>query len=339
MGSARVRRHGYRRRRRHVWRYLAAALTVALIAATVRPAAAPSLRTTAAPQSPMADSMQGRWDLTVRTPEGDRPSWVEMTRSGHEALVGQFVGIVGSARPIARVDVSGDQLRFTIPRQWEEGASDLVVEGRLQGGQLAGTMTLPDGKRYDWIGVRAPALRRAAAPRWGAPVRLINGNGLAGWRAIQGENKWTVSNGVLRTSGSGANLVTDRTFGDFKLHVEFRYPKGSNSGVYLRGRHEVQVQDDFGAAPESHRFGGVYGFIAPSQNVARRPDAWQTYDITLVGRMVTVVANGDTIICDREIPGITGGALDSNEGAPGPIMLQGDHGAVEYRNIVIRPAR
>jgi hypothetical protein len=339
MGTARVRRHGYRRRERHVWRYLAALLTIALVAAIARPASAPSLRPTAAPPSPMVDSMQGRWDITVRTPEGDRPSWVELRRSGHEALVGQFVGVVGSARPVARIDVSADQLRFAIPRQWEEGTGELVVEGRLQEGRLAGTMTLPDGKRHEWTGVRAPALRREATPRWGAPIRLISRNGLAGWRAVDGENKWTVSNGVLRTPGSGANLVTERTFGDFKLHVEFRYPKGSNSGVYLRGRHEVQVQDDFGAEPESHRFGGVYGFIAPSENAAQRPDTWQTYDITLVGRKLTVIANGRTIICDREIPGITGGALDSNEGAPGPIMLQGDHGPVEYRNIVITPAR
>jgi hypothetical protein len=337
MGTARVR--GARRRRRHLWQYLAALLTAALIAATVRPASAPSLRPTAAPPSPTIDSLQGRWDITIRTPDGDRPSWLEMRRSGREALVGQFVGIVGSARPVARVDVSADQLRFAIPRQWEEGAGELVVEGRMQGSQLAGTMTFPDGKRHEWTGVRAPLLRRPATPRWGTPIRLIGRNGLAGWRAVDGENKWTVSNGVLRTPGSGANLVTDRTFGDFKLHVEFRYPKGSNSGVYLRGRHEVQVQDDFGSEPESHRFGGVYGFIAPSKMAARPPDAWQSYDITLVGRMLTVVANGDTIICEREIPGITGGALDSNEGTPGPIMLQGDHGPVEYRNIIITPAR
>jgi hypothetical protein len=68
------------------------------------------------------------------------------------------------------------------------------------------------------------------------------------------------------------------------------------------------------------------------------PDKWQSFDITLIGRMVTVVANGKTIISNQEIPGITGGALDSKEGEPGPIYLQGDHGPVAYRNIVLTPA-
>jgi hypothetical protein len=287
----------------------------------------------AAPRAP--EQLVGRWDLVVSTPEGPRPSWVEIRRSGHEAVVGQFVGIVGSARPISRIVVSGDSLRFSIPRQWEEGSGDLSVEGVLQGERLAGRMTFPDGKQYDWTGARAPSLRRVARPIWGAPVPLLSQNDLGGWRAIQGENQWTVSNGVLSSPRSGANLVTDRSFGDFRLHLEFRYPKGSNSGVYLRGRHEVQIEDNFGSDPDIHRFGAVYGFIPPSEMVARPPGEWQSYDITLVGRMVTVVSNGKTIIFEREIPGITGGALDSDEGAPGPLMLQGDHGPVEYRNITI----
>ena len=148
-----------------------------------------------------------------------------------------------------------------------------------------------------------------------------------------------MKNGVLRSPHSGANIVTDRTVGDFKLHVEFRYPAESNSGVYLRGRYEVQIQDDFGHEPASDRFSGIYGFIEASEIAARRPGEWQTYDITLVGRRVTVVANGRRVICERDIPGITGGALDSDEGAPGPILLQGDHGPVEFRNIILTPAR
>jgi hypothetical protein len=286
-----------------------------------------------------SDQIVGRWDITIRTPEGDRPSWLEIRRSGRETLVGQFVGIAGSARPISRIVANGDSLRFAIPPQWEDGTGDLTVEGRLEGDRLAGAMTLPDGKRYDWTAVRAPSLRRPARPMWGAQIPLLNQNDLGGWRAIQGENQWTVRDGVLSNARSGANLVTDRTFGDFRLHIEFRYPKGSNSGVYLRGRHEVQIEDNFGTEPDLVRFGAVYGFIAPSEMAARPPGEWQTYDITLVGRMVTVVANGRTIIFDREIPGITGGALDSDEGAPGPLMLQGDHGPIEFRNITLTPAR
>ena len=285
------------------------------------------------------DQIVGRWDITITTPDGPRPSWVEIRRSGREALVGQFVGVAGSARPISRIMVSGDSLRFAIPPQWEEGTGDLTVEGRLERDRLAGSMTFPDGKRHDWTAVRAPSLRRQARPTWGAPIPLLNQNDLGGWRAIQGENQWTVRDGILSNARSGANLVTERTFGDFRLHLEFRYPKGSNSGVYLRGRHEVQIEDNFGTDPDLVRFGAVYGFIAPSEMAARQPGEWQTYDITLVGRMVTVVANGRTIIFDREIPGITGGALDSDEGAPGPLLLQGDHGPIEYRNITLTPAR
>ncbi|HEU4632350.1 MAG TPA: DUF1080 domain-containing protein, partial [Flavisolibacter sp.] len=168
------------------------------------------------------------------------------------------------------------------------------------------------------------------------PVRLFNGKDLTGWHAM-GENQWKAENGILRSPKSGANIVTDKSFTDFKLHIEFRYPQGSNSGVYLRGRYEVQVMDSKVVSPVD--LGGVYGFIAPSELVAKAPGEWQSYDITLVGRMVTVVANGKKIICNQEIPGITGGALDSREGEPGPLLLQGDHGPIEFRNIVITPAK
>ena len=284
----------------------------------------------------------GRWDITIQGEGRTLPSWLEVDRSGNEALVGRFVAVVGSARPVSRVEVSGDTLRFAIPPQWEGGSGDLSVAGHLAGdsAHMAGTITFPDGKQYPWTAVRAPELRRTGTPAWGSPVRLFDGKSLAGWRTEGGAaNQWEAANGVLRSPRSGANLVTERAFGDFRLHIEFRFPKGSNSGIYLRGRHEVQVEDDETLASASHRFSGVYGFIAPSENVSRGPGQWQSYDITLVGRMITVVANGKRVICDQEIPGITGGALDSNEGEPGPLLLQGDHGPIEYRNIVLTPAR
>jgi hypothetical protein len=280
----------------------------------------------------------GRWDIAITTPDGTKPSWLEIESSGRDAVVGRFVGIVGSARPIARIVANADSLSFSIPHQWEEGNGDLSVTGKLQGNGLAGTMTFPDGKTYSWTAVHAPRLVRST-PRWSAPIRLLHANDLGGWHASGPSNQWKVVNGVLSSPRSGTNLVTDRTFGDFKLHVEFRYPKESNSGVYLRGRHEVQIQDDFGNEPANDRFSGIYGFISPSVIAAKPAGEWQSYDITLVGRMVTVVANGRQVICNQEIPGITGGALDSNEGAPGPLFLQGDHGPVEYRNIVVTPAR
>lgn len=278
----------------------------------------------------------GRWDITIQTPEGDRPSWLEIRRSGSQTFVGRFVGIVGSARPIARVEVRGDQVRFAIPPQWEQGTSDLSVEGRVHGDRLTGTMTFPDGARFVWTAGRAPALRRSTEPEWGEPIRLV-GTDLTGWRVL-GENRWSVADGVLRNAESGGNLVSERRFTDFKLHVEFRYPRGGNSGVYLRGRHEVQIVDSLTAEPANDLLGAIYGFIPPSEIAAKPAGEWQSFDITLVGRMVTVVVNGKTVICDREIPGITGGALDSDEGAPGPLMLQGDHGPIDYRNITLTPA-
>ena len=281
----------------------------------------------------------GRWDITLTTPTGTAPSWLEIDSSGTDALVGRIVGIVGSARPISEIIVEGDSLRFAVPRQWEGGSGDLRVVARLQGDRLVGRMTFPDNTTSDCQGVRAPRLVRTAPPAWGAPIRLLNQNDLNGWQPMGATNQWVVRGGVLSSPRSGVNLRTAQTFGDFKLHIEFRYPKESNSGVYLRGRHEVQIEDDYGAEPDSHRFSGIYGFIAPSQVTAKPAGQWQTYDITLIGRMITVVANGKEVISNQEIPGITGGAIDSNEGAPGPIYLQGDHGPIEYRNIVITPAR
>jgi hypothetical protein len=281
----------------------------------------------------------GRWDITLTTPTGTAPSWLEIDSSGREALVGRITGIVGSARPISEIITQGDSLRLAVPRQWENGNGELRVVGRLQGNRLLGRMTFPDNSTLNWQGVRAPLLVRAHAPAWSAPITLLDQNDLNGWLAMGSPNQWVVRNGVLSSPKSGVNLRTSRTFDDFKLHIEFRYPKESNSGVYLRGRHEVQIEDDYGQEPDSHRFSGVYGFISPSEIAAKPAGQWQTYDITLIGRMVTVVANGKMVICNQEIPGITGGAIDSNEGEPGPIYLQGDHGPVEYRNIVITPAR
>lgn len=312
-----------------------------LLAALLLPGvSAAQRRAVPAPAAPARDERTvGRWDITINTPNGNAPSWLEVEPSGRDALVGRFVGIVGSARPISQIILSGDSFRFAIPHQWENGSGQLSVNGRIQGNRLAGSMTFPDGKTATWTGVRAPRMVRTGAPVWGAPINLLHANDLGGWHPTGPNNQWVVRNGVLTSPHSGVNIQTDRTFSDFKLHIEFRYPKESNSGVYLRGRHEVQIQDDYGQEPWNDRFSSIYGFLTPSEIAAKPPGQWQTYDITLIGRMVTVVANGRTVISNQEIPGITGGAIDSNEGSPGPLFLQGDHGPVEYRNIVLTPAR
>lgn len=280
----------------------------------------------------------GRWDITINIDGKDYPSWLEIHQSGFSTLVGEFVGIGGSARPIAKINYNNNIITFTIPPQWEPGSNDISFEASYTSDSLLGTLTSSNGKTYTWTAARAPLLQRTSEPVWQKPVTLFNGKDLSGWHT-EGKNQWVVKDGVLSSPQSGSNLITDQTFNDFKLHIEFRYPAGSNSGVYLRGRYEVQIEDSHGDEPYKNVFSGIYGFIAPTEIAAKKPGEWQSYDITLIGRMVTIVANGKTVICNREIPGITGGAMNSREGEPGPLFMQGDHGPIEYRNIVITPAK
>ncbi len=281
----------------------------------------------------------GRWDLTVASPQGSRPSWLEVQLSGTRTLVGRFVSVAGSARPISKVNVTGDTFSFSIPPQWERGDQDLHVEGKADGDRLAGWLTDPGGTRMTWTAVRAPSLFRTGVVEWGDPIEIFDGLDTKGWHAQQGTSQWTAVDHTLTSAKSGVNLVTDRTFTDFALHVEFRYPAGSNSGVYLRGRYEVQIEDTAGLENSSEHLGGIYGFLTPSRDVARKAGEWQVFDVTLTGRHVNVILNGETIIANQEIPGITGGALDSDEGAPGPVLLQGDHGPIEFRKLILRPAK
>lgn len=282
--------------------------------------------------------IEGRWDLVISKDGKELPSWLEVRHSGNKTLVGRFVYAFGSARPISEVKFADGKFSFSIPPQWEPGDANMSFEGTVGSGTLTGKMTYTDGKSYAFTGTRAPSLKRDKEPEWSKPVSLFNGKDISGWHA-EGENQWVVENGVLKSPKSGANLVSDTRYNDFKLHVEFRCPKGSNSGIYLRGRYEVQIIDSKGAEPEDGLFAGVYGFLTPNEMVAKDPSEWQTYDITLVGRTVTVVANGKSVITGQLIPGITGGAIDSKEGEPGPLMIQGDHGPIEFRNITITPAK
>lgn len=282
----------------------------------------------------------GRWDLTVDMGGGRMvPSWLEVKLSGHSTLVGAFVAEGGSARPVSKVNFADNKISFSIPPQWESSANDMQFEATLENDRLTGTIISSTGNRYAFTGERAPLLKRTKPAVWGKPIKLISGNTTSGWHADRSQNQWEVKNGILASAKPGANIITNQKFNDFKLHIEFRYPAGSNSGVYLRGRYEVQVEDNYGKEPASTYFGGIYGFLTPNEMAAKPAGEWQVFDITLVGRLVTVVANGKEIICRQSIPGITGGALDSKEGDPGPIMLQGDHGPVEYRNIIITPAK
>lgn len=280
----------------------------------------------------------GRWNITISTPNGHNAAWLEIEKYGSLPLFGTF--LVGSTpQPISKIIFlpKSQKYSFTIPPH-------LHMEFRLKNkNRLVGWMAYSNGSKLHWTATRAPQLKREAPPEWGKPIHLLK-NGLAAWNipgnAGQTIKGWTFRDETLIKTKGGRNIITKQKFEDFKLHIEFRYANHSNSGIYLRGRYEVQVLDSYGAHPESHQLGGIYGYITPTMNAAKKPGQWQTFDITLIGRMVTVVLNGKKIICHRPIPGITGGALNSHEDQPGPIMLQGgETGRVEYRNIIITPAK
>ena len=284
-------------------------------------------------------SVLGRWDITVNISGKDFPSWLEVERSGTRVLVGRFVGPSGSARPISQVNLSNGNLSFSIPPQWEAETNNLNFEAILQGDSMVGVITLPDGRNCKCTAVRAPSLIRNTKPVWGKPIQLFNGKDLKGWHPSGKTNQWIIENGILKSPKPGSNLISDASFTDFKLQVKFRFREHGNSGIYLRGRYEVQITDYHKETPVKDVLGSVYGFIAPGESAGKKPGEWQTYEITLIGRMVTVVLNGKTIIWNQEIPGITGGALNSHEAMAGPIMLQGDHEPIEYGTIIITPAK
>jgi hypothetical protein len=317
-------------------------VTVTFLAAALFAAAAHSRNEKATTTSSAGSSKAflGRWDLTLKAPTREYPSWLEL-REENGQLKAEMVGRWGNARPLPKVEISDGRLKFVSPKEEEDSKNDLVFEGKLSGNILSGTLSGPDGKTWRWTGRRAPSLKRTSAPTWAAPVPLFNGKDLAGWHeSLPGASPaWKVENGNLITPDNGPELIGNRKFEDFKLHVEFNCGTESNSGVYLRGRYEVQIETDSAAEPPSHHTGGVYGFLAPAPELPRKPGEWQTYDITLLGRMITLVQNGQTVIDNKEIPGITGGALDSHEELPGSIYLQGsEKGHVMFRSIVLTPA-
>ena len=283
----------------------------------------------------------GRWDLTLKTPLREYPSWLEIAQEDGQ-LKARFVSRWGNARSLPKIEISNDRITFVSPKGEEDRKDDMVFEGNLSEQTLVGTTTGPDGTPWQWTGVRAPSLKRTSAPRWGKPMLLFNGKDLSGWKMSDPKATpvWTVENGTLVSPGHGPELISEAKFEDFKLHVEFNCAPGSNSGIYLRGRYELQIENDPEPEGATMRTGGIYGFLAPSPEQPRQPGVWQSYDITLVGRVVTVVQNGHTIIDQQEIPGITGGAFDSHEALPGPIYLQGSEaGHVAFRNITITPAQ
>ena len=277
----------------------------------------------------------GRWDLTVTSARSTANQWMEVVeRDGKPDGRIQLGG--GAVRPIVAARMDGSHLIVTVSAagRGPETTWDLTVEGD----KITGVQKRGDAASDTQVaGVRAPDLKRPMPKAWTTPEPLFNGKDLAGWEPVNNpdRSKWVVEDGALFNQDRGSNIRTTRKFDDFKLHIEVNCPEKCNSGIYLRGRYEIQVGSEGGTNP-SHEMGAVYGYYAPAVAMPLGSGEWQTFDITLVGRYVTVVRNGVKIHDNQEMPGITGGALDSREGEPGPILLQGDHdGGMKYRNITI----
>jgi hypothetical protein len=272
----------------------------------------------------------GRWDFNIPTQNGSGAAWLGITQNESNLAVA-FQPTGGNVAPVKSFKLEGTHLALTLSPTltWELDAAG----GKLTGTQKAGEKVIP------LTGLRAPELKRESPKAWTDPVPLFNGRSLDGWEPIgdRANSHWIVKDGLLINEAHGANLKTTRKFDDLKVHFEVNCPDEANSGFYLRGRYEVQLEyEPLTKNPPERRIGSIYGRIAPTGNLPRTPGQWETFDVTLVGRTVTVVHNGVTTIDRQEIEGITGGALDADEGTAGPFYIQGDHtGGLKFRNITV----
>jgi len=173
---------------------------------------------------------------------------------------------------------------------------------------------------------------------------VFNGVDLKGWhyRNPNGPKSWSVQDGLLVNTlppgGHGTDLITDEKFKNFTVRYEYKIPPGANSGFYLRGRYEIQILDDGNATrPSNSSNGSLYSLVAPSKMASKKAGEWQTVEATIVDNRFTVILNEQKIIDNVVVDRPTGGELDRNLDQPGPIFLQGDHGAVTFRNIRVKP--
>jgi len=274
-----------------------------------------------------ASPFAGRWDIVITSGNDKYPDWMELVEQSGDPQV-RVQRRSDTVVPARDVKLDGEHLTLSFAKNYNW---DLTVAG----GELSGTQK--QGDQVAQIkGVRAPELKRDPPKSWTAPEPLFNGKDLTGWEPDNPSiNHWVADGRVLLNKEHGANLRTTRKFEDFKLHIELNCPDGGNSGIYLRGRYEIQVAYEKG--PDAyHSMGAIYGFLKPSVEMPRKPGDWESFDAMLVGRRLTLVRDGVTIMNQLEIPGITGGALDSNEADPGIFYIQGDHtGGMKYRHITI----
>lgn len=303
----------------------------------------------------------GDWALTI---PGGGAGWLSIAEKDGK-LAGSILWGGGSVLPVNDVKLDGDKLIVTrITNEQRRGADGQTVrtvvtetitatrEGdNLKLNTLKKRAEGAEFGKAEFTGRREPPMPPApdlSKVKFGEPIKLFNGESLDGWRLLEprAANGWSVKDGVLTNNPAQVpgqprknygNIRTDKEFEDFNFTAEINVPKGGNSGIYLRGIYEVQVADTFGRSTDSHNMGGVYSRIKPTESAEKPAGEWQTIDITLVDRHVTVILNGKKIIDNQPVPGCTGGALWSDVTRPGPIYLQGDHTGVNYRNIILRP--
>jgi len=302
----------------------------------------------------------GRWALTISNNAANNAGWLEVKRE-NGALVGSMLWGGGSVLTLSDLTIADGKLTAKRPRgpATKGKAQEILdtVTATAAGDTIAGTLEARGGgkkgnSKTAFAGTRIPPLPprpNLAKVKFGEPIALFNGRDLTGWRSKDPSlrSAWRVENGALvnavpkRAPGQEhertANLRTERDFEDFNLKLEVSVPAESNSGVYLRGIYEIQVFDSYGKPLDPHNMGALYSRITPRVAAEKPAGEWQTLDITLVDRHLTVILNGTNIIDNQPVLGCTGGAMWSDESRPGPIYLQGDHGAVSYRNLVLRP--
>jgi hypothetical protein len=289
----------------------------------------------------------GNWDLTI---PGGGAGWLGVTEKDGRLKANILWG-GGSVVPVDSANVENDQLVLTrdltsnpqtITARVNGDALDLSISYKAENGKTV---------RQNFAGKRTPPLPPApdlSNVKYGDPIVLFNGKDLAGWKLINPRQAsgWSVQDGALvnriaqekgKPHKSFGNLQTEKEFEDFNLALETRVPKDGNSGIYLRGIYEVQVFDSYGHPLDRHNMGAIYSRICPTVAAEKPAGEWQTFNITLLDRHVTVILNGKKIIDNQPLEGCTGGALWADQLRPGPIYLQGDHTGIEYRNIVLRP--
>ena len=305
----------------------------------------------------------GQWTLDI---SGNKVGWLEI-RQEEGYLDGELLWESGSVSPVTNIYFEGNKLyvgRNTQKIVREKDSVGLELRSHLiptwleiqkDGEKIKGFLLNPgkSGLDVDSISFTGTKLPEMPDPpdlnnlNFGDPIELFNGKDLSGWEvAEEGRaNGWSVENGILinnpvQKEGQNiafGNLKTEKVFNDFNLKLEVYISENINSGVYLRGMFEIQVFDSYGKKLDPLNMGALYSRITPSVNAEKPAGMWQTMDITLCNRHLTVILNGINIIDNKPVYGPTGGALSSDVFAPGPIMLQGDHGKVSYRNIILKP--